>query len=276
MEKIFIEKLQKIDSIADRYDDVIGEIAGTIRTECGVTSTETMEQELAKVAAENRLLSIGIVGRVKAGKSSLLNALFFGGKQILPKAATPMTAALTIIRYDENTHAEIEFFSPRDITGLQKEHESFKQLYEKKLQEAEKKGREDEKKKKIPYDSQRIARMVKRDMDQHPKAGSFEQYEQMEKNGKLAEFSSPGRDTTCTIEGTEISALMNSLSNYVSADGEYMPFTKSVTLYLNIKDLKDIQVVDTPGINDPIKSREERTEHYLGECDVVFVVSLPL
>lgn len=273
MEKLFIEKLKKIDSIVDRYDDVTGEIAGTIRAESGVTSAEAMEQELAKVAAENRLLSIGIIGRVKAGKSSLLNALFFGGKQILPKAATPMTAALTIIRYDENPHAEIEFFTPQDIALIKKEHESFKQLYEKKQQEAEQKGREDEKKKKIPYDPKRIERIVKRDMDHHPKAGSFEQYEQMKKSGKLAEFSASGKDTTCTIAGSEISALMNSLSNYVSADGHYMPFTKSVTLYLNIEDLKDIQVVDTPGINDPIKSREERTEHYLGECDVVFVVS---
>ena len=98
METLFIEKLKKVDSIVERYDDVTGEIAGTARSESGVTSAEVMEQELAKVVAENRLLSIGIVGRVKAGKSSLLNALFFGGKQILPKAATPMTAALTIIR----------------------------------------------------------------------------------------------------------------------------------------------------------------------------------
>ena len=273
METLFIEKLKKVDSIVERYDDVTGEIAGTARSESGVTSAEVMEQELAKVVAENRLLSIGIVGRVKAGKSSLLNALFFGGKQILPKAATPMTAALTIIRYDENPHAEIDFFTPQDIAFIKQEYEAFTQHYEKKRQEAEKKAREDEKKRKIPYDQKKIERMVKREMGNHPKVGSFEQYEQMKKSGKLAEFSTSGRNTTYTITGDEISALMNSLSNYVSADGQYMPFTKSVTLYLNIEDLKDIQVVDTPGINDPIKSREERTEHYLGECDVVFVVS---
>ena len=52
-----------------------------------------------------------------------------------------------------------------------------------------------------------------------------------------------------------------------------MPFTKSVILNLNIPELKDIQIVDTPGVNDPVKSREKRTEDYLGECDVVFVVS---
>ena len=46
---------------------------------------------------ENRDLTIAIVGRVKSGKSSFLNALVFNGESILPQAATPMTAALTFI-----------------------------------------------------------------------------------------------------------------------------------------------------------------------------------
>lgn len=49
------------------------------------------------VVDTNRTLKIGIVGGVKAGKSSFLNALLFRGRDILPKAATPMTAALTKI-----------------------------------------------------------------------------------------------------------------------------------------------------------------------------------
>lgn len=35
---------------------------------------------------ENRKLNIGVVGQVKAGKSSFLNTLLFDGKDILPKA----------------------------------------------------------------------------------------------------------------------------------------------------------------------------------------------
>jgi hypothetical protein len=63
------------------------------------------------------------------------------------------------------------------------------------------------------------------------------------------------------------------LRDFVGAGGKYMPFTKSVELHLNIDDLRDIRVVDTPGVNDPIKSREARTEDYLRKCDVVFIVS---
>ena len=52
-----------------------------------------------------------------------------------------------------------------------------------------------------------------------------------------------------------------------------MPFTKSVNIKLNNKNLKDIEIIDTPGINDPIVSREERTKELLKNCDVIFVVS---
>ncbi len=52
-----------------------------------------------------------------------------------------------------------------------------------------------------------------------------------------------------------------------------MPFTKSVELRLPQESLKDIAVVDTPGLNDPVVSRSERTNAYLNQCDVVFIVS---
>lgn len=62
---------------------------------------------------ENRKLRIGIVGQVKAGKSSFLNALLFEGKEILPHAATPMTAALTKIEYAENPYAVVHYYTKR-------------------------------------------------------------------------------------------------------------------------------------------------------------------
>jgi len=52
-----------------------------------------------------------------------------------------------------------------------------------------------------------------------------------------------------------------------------MPYTKAVEIFIPQDALKDICVVDTPGINDPVKSREARTEDYLKKCDVVFIIS---
>ncbi len=52
-----------------------------------------------------------------------------------------------------------------------------------------------------------------------------------------------------------------------------MPCTKAVQISLNNPNLKDLEVIDTPGVNDPIASREERTKALLKDCDVVFIVS---
>ncbi|WP_242678820.1 dynamin family protein [Helicobacter pylori] len=60
---------------------------------------------------------------------------------------------------------------------------------------------------------------------------------------------------------------------FVGADGKYMPYTKAVQISLNNPNLKDLEVIDTPGVNDPIASREERTKALLKDCDVVFIVS---
>ncbi len=52
-----------------------------------------------------------------------------------------------------------------------------------------------------------------------------------------------------------------------------MPRTKAVEISLNNPNLKDLEVIDTPGVNDPIASREEHTKALLKDCDVVFIVS---
>lgn len=67
--------------------------------------------------------------------------------------------------------------------------------------------------------------------------------------------------------------LNKKLLNFVGANGKFTSFTKSVTLKINEKSLENISVIDTPGVNDPIVSREERTKDLLKTCDVVLVVS---
>ena len=68
---------------------------------------------------ENRKLNIGVVGQVKAGKSSFLNTLLFGGKDILPKASTPKTATLTKMEYSEENIINIEYYSPEEWEVLE-------------------------------------------------------------------------------------------------------------------------------------------------------------
>ena len=51
-----------------------------LRNKHAISTSEALEQEIAQKCSVGRTLKLGIVGRVKAGKSSLLNALLFNGK----------------------------------------------------------------------------------------------------------------------------------------------------------------------------------------------------
>ena len=98
------ESLEKIVS-----ENELSDLANPLKNEFAISKSEDLRKAIFDMEDENRVLRVGIVGRVKAGKSSLLNALIFDGKNILPKAATPMTAALTKLEYGEKTEASVDF-----------------------------------------------------------------------------------------------------------------------------------------------------------------------
>ncbi|WQV42481.1 dynamin family protein [Helicobacter pylori] len=118
------------------------EKAKPFMSENSVIKTEELEKTLKEMQAEDRDLKVGIIGRVKAGKSSLLNALIFEGVEVLPKAATPMTASLTILKYANTLSAEVEFYSPKDIAELKNEHERYVREFNRIVEEEVKKQKE--------------------------------------------------------------------------------------------------------------------------------------
>ena len=75
---------------------------------------ERFKSKIKDFYNENRKLNIGVVGQVKAGKSSFLNTLLFDGQEILPKASTPKTATLTKMEYSDENIIEIEYYSDED------------------------------------------------------------------------------------------------------------------------------------------------------------------
>lgn len=253
------------------------ELATSLKVEYAISKSSELEKAINLVADDGRVLKIGIVGRVKAGKSSLLNALVFDGKDILPKAATPMTAALTILEYGDETKAEVDFFTKEDIDEIKRESENYKlqlenltkqkykELSEIKIKKQKKLTPEQEK--EIESKAQNRAN---KEMKQNDKLfSSFDQYNKIQESNlsldDLKEFS--------TIKADNIGELNQNLLEFVGAKGRYMPFTKSVTLQLQEDSLRDIQIIDTPGVNDPVTSREDRTKELLKFCDVVLVVS---
>ncbi|MCD8032170.1 MAG: dynamin family protein [Bacteroides sp.] len=65
-------------------------------------------------------LQIGIIGKMKAGKSTLVNALVFG-ENVLPTGNKPVTVTLTEIGYGEEDLVEVELLTEADIAGLRAE-----------------------------------------------------------------------------------------------------------------------------------------------------------
>lgn len=62
-------------------------------------------------------LQIGVVGKMKTGKSALINALIFG-KDILPSSDEPLTVTLTKITYGDRDTSTVEFLSQKDIDSI--------------------------------------------------------------------------------------------------------------------------------------------------------------
>ncbi len=292
-----VQELIKKSALVEKtlQEQGLQERAKPFMSENAVIKTEELEKTLKELQDTNRDLKVGIIGHVKAGKSSLLNALIFEGVEVLPKAATPMTASLTILKYAQNLSAEVEFYSPKDILELKNEHERYVREFNRIVEEEVKKQKqslsnrakegfrnvskafsrdksEEAPKERVLSDEEivkKAERIAKNELEKDARlVSSYDQCERMKKSGLLNTETEDPR-----IQANSLEELNQKLLQFVGANGKFMPCTKAVQISLNNPNLKDLEVIDTPGVNDPIASREERTKALLKDCDVVFIVS---
>lgn len=190
------------------------------------------EQRMSEIIEklDNDTLTIGVIGQMKCGKSTFLNAFVFED-DVLPSATTPMTAALSVIKYGEQKKLVAEFYtrdeweeqlmqSKRDLSEISNEIEQSK---------------------------------VKAAKELVAKSATL--------GGSVGEYLGKSQEDS-----------FDNLIEYVGADGKYISITKSVTIYYPKEYLKGVEIVDTPGFNDPIVSREERTKEFLKRADVVLLM----
>ncbi|MEI7812800.1 MAG: dynamin family protein [Ignavibacteria bacterium] len=70
--------------------------------------------------------------------------------------------------------------------------------------------------------------------------------------------------------------LINDLKEYVDKDGRYVNETLLTKVYLQNQYLRNgVRLVDTPGVDDPDKNREEVTINYLNKSDAVIFLVTP-
>lgn len=226
----YLTKIDEINSILESKKTETENFADPIKK-----IGENFKKKTEDFYREDRKLRIAVIGQVKAGKSSFLNTLLFDGKDVLPKAATPKTANLTVIKYGETNFLEIEFYTEKEWHELVK----LSKIQGDTLSDEVKVAKE-------------IMEMAKK------------------RNLDLAKYIGK---TDYKIEFDSYPELLGKLNDFAGENGEFTPIVKSIQMTINNENIKALEIVDTPGMNDPIVSRTDKTRQFIEYCDVVFFLS---
>jgi len=233
------------------------------------TLIEGLDSNLHSVREEGRNLRIAVVGQMKSGKSSFLNAAFFG-KDLLPKADTPMTAALTKIVYSAHPKAEVIFYSEEDWDGIERRAAEYPAAYAK----AEQNLLDAQNANASPFAKMAVTKPTPQQIrDAVPKqiTSSLELVEKArQQNLNVRAYLGKSRTLDNVSDTTQ---LANALQDYVGSNGQFTAITKMSVLHVDDPRLEGIELIDTPGFNDPVISRGQITRSFLGQCDVIFLLS---
>lgn len=225
----------------------------------------SLKEKFREEAEKGRLLRLGIIGSVKAGKSTFLNALLFDCQNILPKAATPMTASLTKLRFSEQQFVKFVFYTKEDWNVIEKEYKEVCNLIDKEQQELNSTNNNS-----INLTLVDQKTVLERLRLPPARQACYELVQSARTNGldlkKLLDS-----ENTLKISGAKEAAKL--LEDYVGSSGHYSPIVKYVEMGLNNPFLRDIEIVDTPGLNDIIRSRSAQTYEFLMQCNAVFMLS---
>jgi len=105
---------------------------------------------------------------------------------------------------------------------------------------------------------------------------SQEEFEKMENQDdeifqeSVEKAKSLGRELYRLL-GTKKEIPVTEFEDYVGADGKYTPIVKMLTIKTPNDILKEAVVVDTPGFNDPVESRNEIAFKFIEEADVIIL-----
>lgn len=263
----FVRTLENIDGTLQSYDNLLqGQDLQNFKS-----LLRNLKNALQEEKDRNSTLRLGIIGSVKAGKSTFLNALLFDGEEILPKASTPMTASLTKLGYAKEQFIRFVFYSNEDWEQIDKINEKvqkrIKQAVARKQEEEEKQARQD------PYYMPRriqeqdiIASLELTDAEK----ACMELVSHAVKNN-LDLLSLLGQENR--REASDLSEVAKLMREYIGSDGKYSPIVKYVEMGLDNATLHDLEIVDTPGLNDPVASRSNETYNFMCQCDAVFLLS---
>jgi predicted GTPase len=195
---------------------------------------------------------VAIVGRFKVGKSSFVNA-FCDTKNLASVKTTPETAAITIFRYSDKVHAEIQMISKdrwdKMVETYQTNPSDSVTRYQNLLKDLENLGKSNaDSKNKSP-----TVALAELEKEYISNPSVIKQLECVDWNDKGArkEFT------------TQVQKFMSkgNLAHY---------FVDKVIVYVPVPLLQEgIELIDTPGLEDPDTYRVNLTNESVKEADVI-------
>jgi|GEM_PF-2061544 len=227
--------LHDYDKQKNEFITILDELKQSKFIPCNLGNIKYEESHLDKLKESliNEDYIISICGQIKAGKSTFLNKLLFDGREILPCDDIPCTAKLAKISYGEKNIIKVIFYTSDEWNSL-------KEL-------------------KIKEDSSNL------------EVNYFDKYLR-EYVDAAAEEGIYDKEVIHDVSFIKHIDTLENLKDYVSKDGLYTPFVSHVELEVKNDFIKNIIIVDTPGINDPNEHRSRITEQWISQSTAVLML----
>ncbi len=211
--------------------------------------------EQAKIPERYR---VAVVGRFKVGKSSFVNKL--ADQRLAGVDTNPETAAISVFRYDTQAHAEVELISKEEWEGLAADH-------------AEDPKSPDAKR----YDrfTSFNERPPKKDKDGRAIAGVKYDLASLAK-----EWLVPGGKTHAVGAQDWDSKIgkkkfLAEIKKFTTSQEPLHYLVNKLTIYAPIPILRDqIELIDTPGLDDTEKFRVLLTEDLVKDVDAILFLTV--
>ncbi len=200
-----------------------------------------LQEADAKLGDDSAPVKIVVTGRMKSGKSMMADVLFFGGEGVLNSDATPATANITYIRCTDELHnkegARVSFLKTADV----KEMENY-------VAKQSEDGRSDN-------------------------VNAFADNERYQASQERLAKINADPSKRDSLLGKEKWISLDEVKRYSDTGGEFSDFTDYIEVFINDSRLKGLEIVDTPGLGDPVVSRGQKARDESRTADIVFYLS---